>query len=99
MGGVARWDSTAWIAILAIVAVPTFAAVMLYLGGMAGMGAPQAAVVSTLELPFAVMLAAVLSASERLSAVQLVGACVVLAGVVLAEWGAPPSGVEGPAAV
>jgi DME family drug/metabolite transporter len=99
LGGVAAWDVQAWLAVLAIVAVPTFAAVMLYLGGMRGMGAPQAAVVSTLELPFAVMLAASLAVSERLDAVQIAGAVVVLGGVVLAEWGSAPGEVDGAAAV
>ncbi len=108
---VTRWQGQAWMALAAIVAVPTFAAVMLYLGGMRGMGAPQAAVVSTLELPFAVMLAAALSlyeplrltvgltSTEALSPVQLVGAAVVLAGVVLAEWGSGGVEVDGAPAV
>lgn len=108
---VARWQPQAWMALAAIVAVPTFAAVMLYLGGMRGMGAPQAAVISTLELPFAVMLAVALStyeplrlavgltATERLSPMQLVGAAVVLAGVILAEWGSAGVEMDGAAAV
>ena len=107
----ARWQPQAWMALVAIVAVPTFAAVMLYLGGMRGMGAPQAAVVSTMELPFAVMLAAALSmyeplrltvgltTTEALTPVQMVGAAVVLAGVVLAEWGSGGVEVDGAPAV
>jgi drug/metabolite transporter (DMT)-like permease len=108
---VTRWQPQAWVALAAIVAVPTFAAVMLYLGGMRGLGAPQAAIVSTLELPFAVMLAAALSLSEplrlavgltsteHLSPVQLIGAAVVLGGVVLAEWGSGGVEVDGAPAV
>jgi drug/metabolite transporter (DMT)-like permease len=111
IGAVSQWQPQAWIALVAIIAVPTFAAVMLYLGGMRGMGAPQAAVVSTLELPFAVMLAVALSSSEplrlavgltateRLSPMQLVGAAVVLAGVILAEWGSAGGEMDGAAAV
>lgn len=107
----ALWQPQAWLALVAIVAIPTFAAVMLYLGGMRGMGAPQAAVVSTLELPFAVALAAALSmyeplrrtvgltSTEALSPVQLLGAAVVLAGVVLAEWGSGGVEVDGAPAV
>jgi drug/metabolite transporter (DMT)-like permease len=78
--------------------VPTFAAVMLYLGGIKGMGAPQAAVVSTLELPFTILLAAAF-VGERLSVVQLIGAAVVLAGVVLAEWGSAGVDMDGAPAV
>lgn len=97
--GVLTWRPAAWAAVVAIVAVPTFAAVMLYLGGMRGMGAPQAAVVSTLELPFAVVMAAALSSAERLSVVQIIGAAVVLGGVVLAEWGSAGVEMDGAAAV
>jgi drug/metabolite transporter (DMT)-like permease len=96
---VAKWDSTAWLAMALIVAVPTLAAVALYLGGVRRMGAAQAAVVSTLELPFTVGFAALIFADERLGLLQLVGAAVVLAGVVLAESGSPAGDVEGVAAV
>ena len=96
---VARWDAVAWIVLASIVAVPTLAAVALYLGGVRRMGAAQAAVISTLELPFTVGLAAIVFADERLSIVQLLGAVVVLAGVVLAESGSPPGEVDGAAAV
>ena len=96
---VARWDAVAWIVLASIVAVPTLAAVALYLGGVRRMGAAQAAVISTLELPFTVGLAALVFADERLSIVQLLGAVVVLAGVVLAESGSPPGEVDGAAAV
>jgi DME family drug/metabolite transporter len=110
-GAVGNWQPQAWVALAAIVAVPTFAAVTLYLGGMRGLGAPQAAVISTLELPFAVMLAVALSTyeplrlavglttTERLSPMQMVGAAVVLGGVVLAEWGSAGVEMDGAAAV
>jgi drug/metabolite transporter (DMT)-like permease len=91
---VAHWDWQAWLALALIVAVPTFAAVMLYLGGMKGMGAAQAAIASTLELPFTVAFAAAMFADERLNAVQLLGSAIVLGGVFLAEWGAPPGEVD-----
>jgi drug/metabolite transporter (DMT)-like permease len=97
--GVARWDGVVWLAVALIVAVPTFAAVMLYLGGIRRMGAAQAAVVSTLELPFTVLFAALAFPAERLSIVQLAGAAIVLGGVVMAEWGSPAGEVDGTAAV
>ena len=87
---IARWDLSAWGSVALMVAIPTFAAIMLYLGGIQRMGASQAAIVSTLELPFAVLFAALAFPAERLSPLQMVGAAVVLGGVVLAEWGAPP---------
>jgi drug/metabolite transporter (DMT)-like permease len=99
LAAIARWDTTAWVSLALIVAVPTFAAVMLYLGGIKALGAAQAAIISTLELPFTVLFAAVLFADERLGPVQLLGAAIVLAGVMLAEWGAPAGEVDGAAAI
>jgi len=96
---VAAWPAYVWGVVALIVAVPTFAAVMLYLGGIARMGAAQAAVVSTLELPFTVAFAALAFPLERLTMLQLLGAAIVLGGVVMAEWGSPAGEVDGVAAV
>lgn len=84
---VVRWSAELWGLLGAIVLVPTFAAIVLYLEGIRGLGAAQAAVVSTFEPIFTIILAgAVLG--ERLSAVQWVGAALVIGGVVAAELGA-----------
>jgi drug/metabolite transporter (DMT)-like permease len=99
LGTVARWDAYAWASVALMVAVPTFAAVMLYLGGIARMGAAQAAVVSTLELPFTVIFAALAFPSQLLTPLQSLGAVIVLGGVVMAEWGSPAGEVDGVAAV
>ena len=55
----AAWEPSAWWLIAAIVVVPTFAAVVLYLQGIRGLGPSQAAVVSTLEPLFTIALASV----------------------------------------
>lgn len=96
---VAHWDAGGWALLALIVAIPTFTAVMLYLGGIRRLGAAQAAVISTLELPFTVVFAALAFPTERLSLIQVVGAAVVLGGVVMAEWGSPSGEVDGTAAV
>lgn len=96
---VAAWTPGAWGALALMVLVPTVAAIVLYLGGIRRMGAAQAAVVSTLELPFTVVFAAAAFPAERLSLMQLAGAAIVLGGVVLAEWGSPTGEVDGVAAV
>jgi drug/metabolite transporter (DMT)-like permease len=80
----AAWKPEAWWLLGAIVLVPTFAAVVLYLQGIRGLGPSQAAVVSTLEPLFTIVLAW-LVLGQSLSVVQLVGAGLVLAGVVAAE--------------
>lgn len=94
VSSVARWQPAAWGVVALMVAIPTFTAITLYLGGVRRMGAARAAVVSTLELPFAVVFAAMAFPSERMQPIQLLGAAVVLAGVVLAEWGSPAGEVD-----
>lgn len=78
------WTAQTWLLLGAIVLVPTFMAVVLYLEGIRGLGPSQAAVVSTLEPLFTIALAA-LVLHERLTPLQLLGAGLVLAGVVTAE--------------
>jgi drug/metabolite transporter (DMT)-like permease len=81
----AAWEPRAWWLIAAIVVVPTFAAVVLYLQGIRGLGPSQAAVVSTLEPLFTIALVSVFLPAQTLTSVQLVGAGLVLAGVVWSE--------------
>jgi drug/metabolite transporter (DMT)-like permease len=83
----ARWSSAAWWLLGAIVLVPTFAAIILYLEGIRGLGPSQAAVVSTLEPLFTIILAWMIL-GQRLSWVQAAGATLVLGGVVASEMSA-----------
>jgi drug/metabolite transporter (DMT)-like permease len=80
----AGWSPSGWALLAAIVAVPTVAAVLLYLGGIRQLGASQAAIVSTTEPLFTIAFAAIVL-GERLAASQALGAALVLAGVALAE--------------
>lgn len=100
LGGVgslspAAWTPLAWVLLGLIVLVPTFIAVVLYLEGIRALGPAQAAVISTLEPLFTIMLAAFVL-GERLVPLQLVGAGLVLAGVVGSEIGARLSGQPAP---
>lgn len=81
----AAWEPRAWWLMAGIVAIPTFAAIVLYLEGIRGLGPAQAAVVSTVEPLFTIALAAVFLPEQTLTPVQLAGAGLVLAGVVWAE--------------
>lgn len=92
----AGWSSSAWLLLGAIVVVPTAAAVLLFLEGIHGLGAPQAAVVSTLEPVFTIALAAGVL-GERLGLVQAAGAALVVGGVLIGEMG--ERSTDGPAAV
>ena len=87
------WSSQAWTILALVVLLPTFLAVLLYLGGMRTLGAAQAALVSSLEPLFTIALAAVLL-GERMSPDRWVGVALVVAGVVIAEWRAAPGNVE-----
>lgn len=78
------WAPEAWWLLAAIVLIPTFAAIALYLQGIRGLGPSQAAVVSTLEPLFTIALAW-LVLDQALTTVQLVGAGLVLSGVVASE--------------
>lgn len=90
LGGVlspAAWQSRVWVLLAVIVVVPTFAAIVLYLEGIRGLGPAQAAVISTLEPLFTIALARVFL-HEALKPMQFAGAALVLAGVVAAELSA-----------
>lgn len=78
------WDLEVWVYVLALVALPTVAAVVLYMRGISSMGPGQASIISTIEPVFTIALACVFL-GERLSAIQLIGATLVIAGVVVAE--------------
>lgn len=80
----AAWNSTVWWMLAGIVALPTFAAILLYLRALRGLGAGPAAIVSTFEPVFTIALAAVVL-GEKLSVIQLAGGVLVLVGVVVAE--------------
>lgn len=92
---VAGWQPQTWWLLGAIVLIPTFAAVVLYLEGIRGLGPAQAAVISTLEPLFTIALAALIL-GERLTTLQLAGAGLVLAGVVAAEVAARSVDVPAP---
>jgi drug/metabolite transporter (DMT)-like permease len=81
----AAWEPQAWWLLAAIVVIPTFAAIVFYLQGIRGLGPAQAAVVSTVEPLFTIALVSVFLPEQTLAPVQLLGACLVLAGVVWSE--------------
>lgn len=93
----APWTGVTWTLLGAIVLVPTFAAVVLYLEGIRGLGPSQAAIVSTLEPVFTIALAWLFLDQQALTPLQFVGVALVIGGVVTSESGA--SSATEPAAV
>jgi drug/metabolite transporter (DMT)-like permease len=91
----ATWSVEAWVLLGLIVLVPTFAAIVLYLEGISSLGPAQAAVISTLEPLFTIVLATIVL-GERLAPLQILGAVLVLAGVVTAEVGERLKGQPAP---
>lgn len=92
----AGWSPSVWWLLAAIVVVPTFIAIVLYLEGIRGLGPSQAAVISTLEPLFTIVLAWQFL-GERLTVLQSAGAALVLGGVVGAEVLARRSDIPAPA--
>ncbi len=84
------WSGIVWPMLLGIVALPTFAAILLYLRALRGLGAGQAAILSTFEPVFTIALAAIVL-GEKLSVAQWCGAALVLAGVFIAERAGRPA--------
>ncbi|MBN2848534.1 MAG: DMT family transporter, partial [Coriobacteriia bacterium] len=81
---VAGWQTTLWVFLALIVAVPTVMAVVLYLEGIRQLGPSRAALASTIEPVFTIGLAAWLL-GERLTPLQLGGAVLVVAGIALSQ--------------
>jgi drug/metabolite transporter (DMT)-like permease len=92
------WGWQVWLLLGAIILVPTFLAVVLLFRGMSRLGTSRTAIISTMEPLFTIGLAAVIL-GDRLSVTQWVGAALVLAGVLLAEWRPPKAGMDEMAAV
>ena len=93
-----EWGWQVWILLGLIILVPTFLAVILLFHGMSRLGTSRTAIVSTLEPLFTIGLAAAVL-SDRLSITQWIGAALVLAGVLLAEWRPPGAGMDDMAVV
>ena len=74
-------SSRGWVSLVAIAAICTALAIIMFFAGMARLGATSTSVMSTLEPVVTVALATWLL-NESLSAVQAVGAVVVIAAVV-----------------
>jgi drug/metabolite transporter (DMT)-like permease len=89
----AGWAWDVWVLLGLIILVPTFLAVVLLFRGMSRLGTSRTAIISTLEPLFTIGLAAVVL-GDRLSISQWVGAALVLAGVLLAEWRPPEAGMD-----
>jgi drug/metabolite transporter (DMT)-like permease len=87
---------SAWPGLLAIGFVASFLAIQTFYAGTRRIGAAQAALVSTVEPVYIVVLAAVLL-DQRLAPIQLVGTALILAGVVIAQTAPRPRGAPQPA--
>ena len=78
--------AAAWPGLVGVGVVATFVAIQTFYAGTQRIGAAQAALVSTVEPIWTIVLASLLFA-ERLGPVQLAGGALILAGVLLAQTG------------
>ncbi len=86
----------AWPAVIAIGFLASFMAIQTFYAGARRIGAAQAALLSTIEPPTIVILAGILL-GQRLGAIQLAGAALIVVSVVLAQTGPRPRGAPQPA--
>jgi drug/metabolite transporter (DMT)-like permease len=86
----------AWPGLVAIGFVASFLAIQTFYAGARRLGAAQAALVSTVEPIYIVLLAAVIL-DQRLTTVQLLGAFLILVAVVIAQTAPRPRGAPEPA--
>jgi drug/metabolite transporter (DMT)-like permease len=86
----------AWPLIAAIGVVASFLAIQTFYAGARRIGAAQAALVATVEPVYIVVLAALLF-GQLLEPLQVVGAALILAGVVIAQTAPRPTGAPEPA--
>jgi drug/metabolite transporter (DMT)-like permease len=87
----------AWPYLVAIGFAGTFLAIQTFYAGSRRIGAAQAALVSTVE-PLIIVTVAGLALHETLTPVQLVGAGLIIVGVLIAQTADRPSGAPEPAA-
>lgn len=88
--------AAAWPSLIAIGFASTFLAIQTFYAGSRRLGAAQAALVSTVE-PLIIVTLAWLALHESLAPVQLVGAALIIIGVVVAQTAPRPDGAPEPA--
>lgn len=86
----------AWPFLLAIGFTGTFLAIQTFYAGSRRIGAAQAALVSTVE-PLIIVTLAFVALHETLALIQLVGAALIIVGVLVAQTAERPSGAAEPA--
>jgi len=86
----------AWPYLAAIGFTGTFLAIQTFYAGSRRIGAAQAALVSTVE-PLIIVLLAGVALNERLTPIQLLGAGLIIVGVLVAQTAERPSGAAEPA--
>jgi drug/metabolite transporter (DMT)-like permease len=92
-----RIPAGAWPFLAAIGFAGTFLAIQTFYAGSRRIGAAQAALVSTVE-PLIIVTLAWLALRETLAPIQLVGAGLIIVGVLIAQTAERPSGAPEPAA-
>ena len=86
----------AWPLLVAVGLVASFLAIQAFYAGARRIGAAKAALVSTVEPPIIVVLAW-LVLGQTLAPIQLVGAALILIGVIVAQTSPRPRGAPEPA--
>lgn len=88
--------TSAWPGIVAVAVVASFLAIQTFYAGARRIGAARAALTATVE-PLIIVVLAWLFLDQTLAPIQLVGAALIVAGVVIAQTSPRPSGAPEPA--
>ena len=88
--------SEAWFGIVGVGLLSTFVAIQTFYAGTQLIGAAEAALISTVEPIWTIVLAAILF-SVALTPIQLIGGALILGGVLIAQTGPASGQTRGPA--
>ena len=88
--------ASAWPAIVAVAIVASFLAIQTFYAGARRIGAARAALTATVE-PLVIVTLAWIFLDQTLAPIQLVGAALIVLGVVIAQTSPRPSGAPEPA--
>lgn len=83
----------AWLVMLGAAVVGTYIALLLYFGAVVRIGATRTALICTIE-PVSTALQATWILGERMTPWQMLGAALILGGLVALEWPVKTGGVK-----
>ena len=85
LAGYVNFSTAAWLIMLGMAFIATFVSLILFFGAVVRIGAARASLLSTIE-PVSTALLARFVLGEQMSALQMLGAALILGGLLVLEW-------------